>query len=83
MANYTNDQYGVSASGTLTETGTPLFPGVPQSLQLGSGGNDIISQLDIPLDPTVLNPHYRFVSIQYWDFAVAETHAARVGVSCK
>lgn len=65
VANFSNDEYGVSAYETLTETGNSLFPGSPYHLQLHSGGNNIIAGLDIPLDPTVLNPQYRFVAVEY------------------
>lgn len=67
VADSVNDEYRADAYETLTETGVPIGPAAPEQLFLQTGGGDFITELGIPLDPSLLTPQYRYVAITYRD----------------
>jgi hypothetical protein len=65
------DEYRVDAYQTLSETGTPVGPLAPEQLFLEMGGGEFISELGIPLDPTILATDYRYVAVRFRDSSCA------------
>lgn len=64
-----SDEYRVDAYQSLTESGGPLGPTAPNQVFLQMGGSDLVTELGIPLDPTVLAASTRYVAITYRDLS--------------